>query len=246
MQVCSSGCWSRLQSKWIFIFFKTKIRCPLVHICLYAHYLWEHGPRRRDVARNVHIFRICTMCAYFGGVCIFLEKCAYFGLSYVWASQSHRKVVTHQRTCKQIWILLNPIPFDDVPHFFCSPVCHTQALVHGSAAMRKPRICTFHHNMHISSKYAQNMHILENMHISRKVASARPPCSQMERKKKNVNQWASNFCFEKHNYLLGLQPAPTTASRELQKNLYVLCILCAYFVHIHWRICTFVHILART
>ena len=62
------------------------------------------------------------------------------------------------------------------------------------------------------------------MHISRKVTSARSTCSQLVRVEKIVNLQNHNFCFEKHNYLLGLRPAPTTGATNLHKVVYVLCI----------------------
>ena len=72
VQLCGSGCWSRLQSKWITIFFETKVVSVLVRIFLYAHHLGARGPRRCDFSRNVHIFRMCIYCAYFDEMCIFL------------------------------------------------------------------------------------------------------------------------------------------------------------------------------
>ena len=185
--------------------------------------------------KRVHIFEIC---AYFVKMCLFV----YFEIEVIFSHTGSTCIHT-RATLQANWGTVSSRSILKRFAFVWWTRLRHSSLGTGFRCYPQPRICT---NIHISSKYAQNMHILENMHISRKVASARPPCSQMEREKKNVNQWASNFCFEKHNYLLGLQPAPTTASRELQKNLYVLCILCAYFVHIHWRICTFVHILART
>ena len=130
VQVCSGGCWRRLQTKGIIVFSKTKTKSLLAHFSFNAHHLQARDPRRRDFSLSVHIFRFCA--------------------------------------------------------------------------------------------YAQNMHILENMHISRKVASARLTCSQIVRVEKNVNQWVSNFCFEKNIYPFGLQPAPTAVSTNLHKKIYVL------------------------
>ena len=126
------------------------------------------------------------------------------------AFQSHRKTLTYQRTCRQISQLVYPILFSNVPHFFCSPLPYSRMVPQLSGSKKSAqfnfaKICT------------KSAHF-ENLHISRKVASWRPTCSQIVRVEKNVNQHGQQFWFEKNDCLLQSPTAPITGATRLLKT----------------------------
>ena len=121
------------------------------------------------------------------------------------AFQSHRKTLTYQRTCRQVSQLVYHVPFTNVPQFVCPPACTSQACVQGSGAIWEPKICTILFS-EICTKSVQ----FENLHISRKVEFPRVTCSQAVHIEGKVKLQKNTICFEKNNYVLRLQPAPTT------------------------------------
>ena len=153
------------------------------------------------------------------------------------AFQSHRKTLTYQRTCRQNSQLVYPIIFSNVPHFFCSPLPYSRMVPKLSGSKKSAqfnfaKICT------------KSAHF-ENLHISRKVEFPRPACSRIVHNHENVKLQKHNLCFENNNYVLRMQPAPTTAATNLHKTIYMLdqcknvqifemCRFCAEFS----KICT--------